>query len=280
MIEIKNLSYAYTKNRKIFSGVDLTFNKGCIYGLLGENGVGKTTLLKLIAGLIFPKEGEVLVHGVEAKKRRPDILGSVFCLSEDFYVPSMSIEAYAKMYKYFYSNFDESYFVDLLAEFSVDSKRKLTQLSHGQQKKAMLSFALACKTSILLLDEPTNGMDIPSKGIFRKIIAQASNEDNCIIISTHQVKDVENLIDPIIILDSDQVILNNSMAEISRKLKFEIKASPSEFSLYMEPALGGCLSVEPNTDGIETKVNIEMLFNAAMRNKNLFIHWFVKETSN
>ncbi|MPM76576.1 hypothetical protein SDC9_123575 [bioreactor metagenome] len=168
-------------------------------------------------------------------------------------------------------------FESYLERFSIDTKKKMKQQSHGQQKKSIIAFALTCNTPLLLMDEPTNGLDIPSKSIFRQLIAEAIDESTTIVISTHQVRDLENLIDPIIILEFNQILLNNTVAEISEKLKFTVEAEPSSSVLYSERALGGFLCVAPNTDATDSKLNIEILFNAAISNKDFFKQTFIKE---
>jgi len=119
----------------------------------------------------------------------------------------------------------------------------------------------------VLLDEPTNGLDIPSKSDLRRILSKRTGDETTIIISTHQVKDVENLIDPIIILSQQDVLLNASIEEITSKLCFSYADQPMEDALYSEMMPGGVLNVMENIDSEESQVNIEALFNAVLRNK-------------
>lgn len=276
MISISHLEFGYNKRNSIFESINMTFEEGNIYGLLGENGVGKTTLLRLIAGLLFPRQGKIEVLGLEPRKRSPEGLAEIYYLPETFYSPQMTGARYVDLYHGFYEKFDKEAFDRYTHEFKVDLKKKLSTLSHGQQKKFMISFALACNTRILLMDEPTNGLDITSKSSFRKMIAEAINDTKCFIISTHQVRDLENLIDPIIILEKNQVLINNSLADLGDRLWFGIREKPGTMALYSEEALGGFYVVEPNVNKESSNINIEMLFNATIHNKE----WFVQNILN
>jgi ABC-2 type transport system ATP-binding protein len=275
MIEIKNLNFRYEKKDFIFETFNIEFKPGNIYGLLGENGVGKTTLLRLISGLLFPNNGGISVLGHSPKKRETSFLENIYYLPEVFNAPLFSLDKYVDIYSPFYPKFKKEQFCYYANAFGVDATKKIAKMSYGQQKKAFLSFALACNTSIILLDEPTNGLDIPSKTILRKLIAETSNNDKCIIISTHQVRDLENLIDPIVIIEYNQILLNNTIEEITNKLWFGVKSERDPNTYYYEDALGGYSVVEANTNNKESKVNIEMLFNAVVSNKNLFKKMFI-----
>ncbi len=267
MIEINNLSFNYKRQRPIFENVSLSMKNG-IYGLLGENGVGKTTLLHIISGLRFPGKGSSKVFGYESVRRNPEMLSKLFFLPEEFETPSVSIEEYSKYNSVFYPDFSEEQFNQYLDEFHVDKTQKMTEQSLGQKKKAMLAFAFALNTPVLLLDEPTNGLDIPSKSQFRKVLSSIFTEEKCIVVSSHQVRDLENLIDPIIILDNNDVLLNNSIEEISQKLTFSYSSEKPENPLYIEQRIQGYTSVTVNTDRSESIVNIEALFNTVVNNKS------------
>ena len=266
MIEIKNLDFGY-KNQNVFKNISLNFEKGNIYGLLGENGVGKTTLLKLISGLQKPSAGECIVDGIEPFNRLPETLQKIFFISEDFAIPEGTPINNIKELAPFYPNYDEAQFMELCKEMEVDPTRKYAELSFGQQKKCLIATALALNTDYLLLDEPTNGLDIPSKTLFRQVIAKHSNENRTIIISTHQVKDVENLIDPIIILDHDEVLLKATFRTITEKLYFDYGTVKDDDALYSEMIPGGYVNVTLNPEGVDSKVSVEILFNTVMKNK-------------
>lgn len=273
MITIKDLTFYYNKKRPIFDNVSFDMKSG-IYGLLGENGVGKTTLLHMISGLRFPKRGSCKVDIYETCYRNPNMLQKLFFLPEEYQAPTLSVDNFVKLNASFYPNFSEEQFRKYLGEFHVESDRKMTDLSFGQKKKAFIAYALALNTPITLLDEPTNGLDIPSKSQFRKIISSAFSDDKIILISTHQVRDLESLIDPIIILDRNQVLLNNSVEEITRKLKFTHSMTVPQEYLYCEQTMQGYMSVSFNTNGDESILNIEALFNAVVTNKAKFRELF------
>ena len=185
------------------------------------------------------------------------------------------VEKYALQVGEFYPNFSPDKFRRILGEFGVDGKAKFNKLSLGQQKKAIISLALSLGTGVLLMDEPSNGLDIPSKALLRRLIAENASDEQLIIISTHQVKDLENLIDPIIIMDRESVLMNASIEEITRRLTFGIEPQEDRDALYCQRDLRGYVIVRRNEYGIETPVDIEALFNCALVNKA----WF-KETFN
>ena len=275
MINIENLKFSYSK-KVVFNDITLNLERGKIYGLLGQNGVGKTTLLKLISGLIKLKEGKCDVLGYDPFKREPDFLSDIFFIPEDYIAPDLTVEKFASLRGSFYPKYDKVQFKNLLDEFEVDQRMSFNKLSFGQQKKALIAFALSLNTKILLMDEPSNGLDIPSKSQLRKVIAEVSDENRCIIISTHQVRDLENLIDPIIILDKDGVLLNESVEKISQRLKFSLNSNHKESALHCEGVPGGYIVVEHNRENIESRVNIEALFNATLKNKQIIRDIFNK----
>lgn len=276
MVEIKNISFSYGRH-SVFNNVSLNLSEGKIYGLLGQNGVGKSTLLKILSGLIKLKSGECLVNGEVPFKREPSFLSEIYYLPEDFTGPAISIEEYAKETGKFYQRFSFDKFKEICSQFDVETNRKFTKLSYGQQKKAIIALAVSLNTKVLLMDEPSNGLDIPSKIHLRRIISQNTTDEQIVIISTHQVRDLENLIDPIIILDKDGVILNRSLYEISQKLRFTIEPAKVDGALYCEPALNGFSTVTINRDGEETQIDLEALFNCALLNKSTIKSLFGKQ---
>ena len=274
MVNLKDVSFSYGKH-KVLGNVSMKLEKGKIYGLLGENGVGKSTLLKILSGLLKPEGGECTVFGEVPYSRNPSFLQDVYYLPEDFMGGNVVVEKYAMQLGMFYPNFSPDKFRRILGEFGVDGKAKFNKLSLGQQKKAIISLALSLGTGVLLMDEPSNGLDIPSKALLRRLIAENASDEQLIIISTHQVKDLENLIDPIIIMDKESVLMNASIEEITRRLTFGIEPQEDRDALYCQRDLRGYVTVCRNEYGIETPVDIEALFNCALVNKA----WF-KETFN
>lgn len=259
--------------------MELTIPGGNIYGLLGKNGAGKTTLLRLMAGLLFPAEGSVQVLGHRPSDRTPDFLAEVMFIPEELYVPNITIPLYEKLYAPFYPKFDHAQFQHFLNEFEVDAQAQLRKLSYGQKKKFLLSFGLASNCSLLILDEPTNGLDIPSKGQFRKTLAGVIDDDRTIIISTHQVRDMTNLIDPIMILEDGRIIFSESLMDVTKQLHFGFQPGmkPTEGVLYAERVPGGYIEVSKNTSGMESEPDLEVLFNAVVSNKQTIAQLFEKE---
>ena len=274
MITLKDLSFSYGRH-KVLGNVSMTLEKGKIYGLLGENGVGKSTLLKILSGLLKMESGEGKVFGEVPYSRNPSFLQDIFYLPEDFAGENVVVEKYAMQLGVFYPNFSPDKFNRIISEFGVDPKAKFNKLSLGQQKKAIIAVALSLGTKVLLMDEPSNGLDIPSKSLLRRLIAENASDDQLIVISTHQVKDLENLIDPIIIMDKAGVIMNASIEEISSRLAFSIEPAEDRDALYCQRDLRGYVTVRRNEYGVETPVDLETLFNCALANKA----WF-KETFN
>jgi len=267
MIEIKNLSFAYTR-QKLFSDLNLSLVPGGICGLLGKNGAGKTTLLKLISGLRFPQEGEMQIMGKNPSRRSPDFLQELVFLPEVFDLPPVTPRQYRMLYSPFYPRFSVERFNSLLEQFEITGGKKLTTLSYGQKKKFLIAFGLATNGRFILLDEPTNGLDIPSKSLFRKAIASCIEDDRIFIIATHQVRDLESLIDPVIILDQGRIIFNQTMERISNRLKVSYMSAPpdQEKVLYSEKAFEGYMTVTENTDHKESNIDLESLFNTAINN--------------
>ena len=276
MIEIRNLDFSYKKT-PVFSNINLSFPQGSIYGLLGENGVGKTTLLKIICGLQRPVQGTCTIDGVTSHDRLPEMLQRIVFLPDEVTLPDNSTpRKYVNELAPFYPNFAIGTFLHLMQELEVEPDRKFREMSFGQQKKSLIAASLSLGTDYILFDEPTNGLDIPSKAQFRAILSRRFEERNTIIISTHQVKDVENLIDPIVILSHNAVLLDASVQKITEKLFFEYGGDKRDDALYSEMLPGGYMNVVPNTTGEESLINIEALFNAVLRNKNTIKELFEK----
>jgi ABC-2 type transport system ATP-binding protein len=271
MIELNNISFGYKKKKILFSDLDLEMSSGHIYGLLGKNGAGKTTLLKIMSGLLFAKSGEIKTLGFNPAYRKVEMLQDMYFLGEEIYIPPLTIKDFVKVYAPFYPKFSNEQFDNYLQQFEIESKTdKMQKLSHGQKKKVLICFGLAANTKVLFMDEPTNGLDIPSKSIFRKIMASAVDESRLVVISTHQVRDLHSLIDAVVILDNGTILLNHSVEEITNKLVFKmIEEQPKndESILYMEDNIRGCLVVAENKQQEDSKLDIELLFNAVMYNK-------------
>ena len=268
MVQIKNLSFSYSSGQALFDGLDLTLPPGYIYGLLGKNGAGKSSLLKIMTGLLFPQQGSLNVAGFRPGDRFPAFLREIYLLPEEFDLPPLTMNGYVRLYSPFYPRFDPALFDTYCKEFDLQSGQKLRALSYGQKKKFLLAFGLATDCKLLILDEPVNGLDIPSKRQFRKVVAHAIHEERSFLISTHQARDMENLIDPIIVLDAGKIIFFQDVERISQKLAITRHAElpDSRSTVYYESSLGGHTVVQENTSGEEAHINLEILFNAVVSN--------------
>lgn len=270
MIQIKDLNFAYPRQQTLFTKLSMHLEAGSITGLLGKNGAGKTSLLKLLAGQLHPESGEVSVNDHNPRKREVSMLNNVFFVAEEFYFPAIAINDYIEIYGPMYPKFDLNLLRNLLGDFDLKAEHNLNRLSYGQKKKFLIAFALSTRCRLLILDEPTNGLDIPSKTVFRKILAGSLDDNQLVIISTHQVKDVENLIDKIIILDNGEVIFQQTIETISQKVSFVSGPSDDvEGAIYTEAIPGGYRMLMPYGH-TETDVDIELLFNAITTRKKIF----------
>ncbi|MBQ0023418.1 MAG: ABC transporter ATP-binding protein [Prevotellaceae bacterium] len=223
MLQIKNVTYGYSALRNVVENFSLEFSEPGVYGLLGKNGTGKSTLLYLIMGLLRPKNGEITFCGIDTKERRPEALSEMLIVPEEYDLPSTTLPQYVKAIKPFYPNFSSELMVELLQVFDMTNTNgaeadkdgipmiKLDALSMGQKKKIYMCIALAARTKLLVMDEPTNGLDIPSKSQFRKVVAKGMRDDQIVLISTHQVKDVEQLLDHVTIIDNNAVLVNEAI---------------------------------------------------------------------
>ena len=211
MLEVKNLTFGYNKKQNVLENLSLKFENGGVYGLLGKNGTGKSTLLYLIMGLLRPKSGQVEMDGVNTFDRNPEILKQMFIVPEEYDMPNTTLEKYVKAIRPFYPNFDEQILKDCLEVFEMPMEVNMKDLSMGQKKKIYISLALAIRAKVLVMDEPTNGLDIPAKSQFRKAITRGMGDDQIILISTHQVKDVEQIIDHVTIINNNQVLMNEPL---------------------------------------------------------------------
>lgn len=275
MIQIKDLGFSYG-GFPVLKNITMNLEEGRIYGLLGENGVGKTTLLTLICGLKKPLTGSIVTDGNNPYDREPSFLSDQYYLSDEVTAVNMKAVDYAENYGQFWEHFDLNKFNEVMQVLENDPQQKMSRMSFGQLKKTYIAFALACNTKYLFMDEPTNGLDIPSKAQFRKAVTKYTREDSVILISTHQVRDLENIIDPIIILDRQEVLLNATIAEISEKLHFDYSNEVNQYALYRELVPGGNIQVSLNHTKEESKVNLEALFNTVYQHKELIKEVFNK----
>lgn len=268
-IKLENVDFKYRGSRRdVLKNISLDISENRICGLLGKNGVGKSTLLYLIAGLLSPKAGSVKVNDIESRTRKPELLEEIFIVPEEFQLPGFTLAEYVKMNAPFYPRFSHDTLSECLRDFDLPADINFNELSMGQKKKVYMSFALATGTKVLIMDEPTNGLDIPSKAQFRKAVSRSMTDDRIIIISTHQIHDIEQLLDHIIILSENGVLLNKSTEEITNEYVFETRM-PQDMDdvIYAEPSLQGNVVMAPRGNRPETHINMELLFNAMTSNK-------------
>lgn len=272
MLDIKDLTFRYCAGRTaVFHNFSLHLEEGNIIGLLGKNGTGKSTLLYLIAGLLHPQQGKVLYKGIETQIRRPEVQEEMFIVPEEFELPNISLSRFVELNRPFYPKFSNEILEQALRDFELPVDLQLEALSMGQKKKVFMSFALATNTRLLLLDEPTNGLDIPSKTQFRRVISQHMTDERTVIISTHQVHDVETLIDRVLMLEGQRLLINDTTAHICEQLRFEQRPYGQDISdaLYAEPSLAGTALITRGDGFQNTQIDLELLFNALTQHPDL-----------
>ena len=273
MIKIKNINYKYSGAQEpVFGNLTLTFSEGRIYGLLGKNGVGKSTLLYLLGGLLKSHDGKIEIDGFEPHRREPQLLEELFFVPDEFSFPRMTLRRYVSYHAPFYPRFNREVLAQCLQEFGISMDTHLDSLSLGQKKRVLVSFALATQCRVLLMDEPTNGLDIPAKSLFRKMVARHIGDDQTIIISTHQVHDVDALLDHVVVLSDNGLLLDSSIADIQKLYAFQYRTMGEDCSdaLYTEPTPQGRAVIAKNTTDEDTTVNLELLFNAVVKGKVTF----------
>lgn len=277
MITVEKLSFSYRRSKRaVLQNFSLELESGRVYGLLGKNGAGKSTLLYLMSGLLTPNKGEVRYLGHDVRRRLPSTLSEMFLVPEEFDLPSISLVSYIELNSVFYPKFSKEDMVNYLHLFELDLDLNLGELSMGQKKKVFMSFALATNTALLLMDEPTNGLDIPGKSQFRKFIASGMDEGKSIVISTHQVRDIDKILDHVLIMDNSRVLMNASVNEISEKLWFTESDDRGliEQAIYKMPSIQGHALVLANRDREESDMNLELLFQATLADPERMIQLF------
>lgn len=280
MMTIEHLSFGYPKRKnRVFDDFSLKLREGNVYGLLGKNGAGKSTLLYLMTGLLTPQSGQACLHGVNVRLRRPDTLADFYLIPEEFDLPDYSLEKYVRLYAPFYPKFDHENLRRNLEAFNMTEDLKLGELSMGQKKKVLVCFALATHTSWLIMDEPTNGMDIPSKSQFRKLLIREMDEKRGIVISTHLVKDVEQLLDHIVIIDGGHAVMDAPVADICQKIYFGQTENEQEAAgaYFAVPSPHGFDIMAANPTGTDSEINLELLFNGALAHPEVMNRLFEPE---
>jgi ABC-2 type transport system ATP-binding protein len=269
MVLIENLSFTYHEHAHLFSGLNLQLPSGKIYGLAGKNGVGKTTLLKLIAGISFPQSGICKVCDFTPHRREAAFLQSIFVVPEAFELPDVTIKRYAHLYGPFYPRFSTAHFFNIIEDFMLQHDKVLPAFSAGEQRKVLLAFALASGCQWLFLDEPALALDIPSRSLFRKHLAQFVREESAVLISTHQLGELAQMIDVLILMEQGAIVIQESLVKIGEKLLFctENNMPFGITPLYAEQHVGGKRIICQNRGDVESPVDLELLFKAFLKDK-------------
>lgn len=271
MLSVSNVSYSYSRRgTNVLEDFSMKLDRPGIYGLLGPNGAGKSTLLYLIMGALTPKSGNITLDDNDVRRRLPSVLANIVLVPEELDLPKMSLDCFVRHYGAMYTNFSQEVMADCMKEFDMPDNVNLTALSMGQKKKVYISYALACNTPYLLMDEPTNGLDIQAKAAFRRLMARYTTEDRRVIISTHQVRDLEQLLDHILIMNHRKVLLDSTVANLQERLTFGRNESPETAAdaLFSIPSPGGVDTIRKNLSGQFTDVNLEILFEFALKNSD------------
>ena len=214
LLEIKNLYKNYGE-KQVLNNITLTVPRGKIIGLLGKNGTGKTTLIKLINGLLTPTEGEIIFEG---EKIGPQSKLNIAYLPERTYLDkSMTINETLKFFKEFYSNFDIDKAKDLLKKLDLDENQKIIKMSKGMQEKVQLVLVMSRKADLYILDEPLGGVDPATRDYIIDTILTNFNEGASIIISTHLISDIERILDEVIFIDKGEIKLISDADELRNK---------------------------------------------------------------
>lgn len=214
LLEIKDLYKNYGE-KQVLNNITLTVPRGKIIGLLGKNGTGKTTLIKLINGLLTPTEGEIIFEG---EKIGPQSKLNIAYLPERTYLDkSMTINETLKFFKEFYSNFDIDKAKDLLKKLDLDENQKIIKMSKGMQEKVQLVLVMSRKADLYILDEPLGGVDPATRDYILDTILTNFNEGASIIISTHLISDIERILDEVIFIDKGEIKLTSDADELRNK---------------------------------------------------------------
>lgn len=277
MISINNLDYGYTAHKRVFDHFSLQIPLGELVGLVGSNGVGKTTLLSLLAGLLTPRGGRISVADYVPSRRRAEFLRHIFYVPEEFALPNTTARGLAKIYAGYYPDFSREKYADLLAAFAINPSAALRSMSFGTRKKVFLAFALACNTRYLLLDEPTNGLDPSSRSTLLSHLAAAADPTRTIIISTHQISMLDMLVSRLVVLLDDHKAINLTTQAIGQHLIFE-EAIDEQEAIYSQRSLHGVCGVRLRGEGeSETPIDTQILYAAIEAKPHLFYEHFKSE---
>jgi ABC-2 type transport system ATP-binding protein len=214
MIEIKGVSKAFDRT-EIIHNISFSIEKGSIYGLLGSNGAGKTTLLRTIAGILKADQGEITVDGQPVFELTTIKEKVVFLPDQPFFFTHYTLKQMAQFYKNTYSRWDEEYYHQLTALFEIDPDKKLHKYSKGVQRQASFILALSAKPEVLVLDEPIDGLDpVVRKKLKNVLITEVAEREMTILISSHNLREVEDICDHIAILHQGRFLLEKELDDL------------------------------------------------------------------
>lgn len=214
LVRCNNLCKEFDK-RKILKDVNLTIPKGKIVGLLGKNGMGKTTFLKLINDLLTPTSGEVLINGEKPNINSKKVISY---LPERTYLDkSMKVSQIITFFDEFYDNFNKEKAIKLLKDLDLDINSKVSKMSKGMQEKLQLILVMSREAELYILDEPLGGVDPATRDYILDTILSNFSEGASVIISTHIISDIERILDDVIFIDKGEIILTSSADELRKK---------------------------------------------------------------
>lgn len=211
LVEINNLTKKYV-NKIALDHLDLTIEEGKVVGILGPNGSGKTTLIKILSGLLRQTSGDVLIGGKKVGVGTKAIVS--YLPDRNFLYKWMRIEDASNFYKDFYTDFDENKFKELLDFMKLQKSMKIDSLSKGMHEKLNLSLVLARNAKLYILDEPIAGVDPVARDQILHAIINNYNEDSSMIITTHLVRDMENMFDDVVFLKDGRIVLCGNAEEL------------------------------------------------------------------
>ena len=285
MLEVKGLKKTFkmskkqqkiekTKEKIKVAVADVSFDArpGEILGILGANGAGKTTTLRILASVIKADEGQVCLDGADITGNLMDYRRHIGFLTselklEDYFTPNYLFDYFSKLYGVGEEQAAQRK-KELFEKFGIDkfAEVKVADMSTGMKQKISLVISIVHNPDIIIFDEPTNGLDIPGKSQFRKFIASGMSDDKTIVISTHQVRDIDKVLDHVLIMDDSRVLLDESTSNICDKLFF-VESDDRELAksaLFAIPTIQGNYLILPNEKQDESELNLELLFNATL----------------
>ena len=272
-LQVTALQFGY--KAPLFEHFNASITAPGVYGLFGRNGTGKSTLLKILSGLLTPESGQVNVLGYTPRDRAAEFLAQIYLLPEEFHLPDLKPEALVRNHGVFYPQFDAALFRIYLAELQVPHDHRFSQMSLGQKKKATIAFALATLTPVLLMDEPTNGLDIESRMQFKRLMQRPEHSERIVLISTHQAHDLESIIRHIWFIDGGKLRLSSDMQRLAEKLAMGVAGSQAELpvqeSLLYTEALGAQIAWVARRDALPgdfpvTPLQLELIYKALSLN--------------